>query len=850
MKNAFVKALSFAVATVAFGAQAEDLVVEKGNPVTVTEDVSYDKVYLHDNLTIDGGGVSKTLTLANNKGNDSVFVATNAGEDVTITLKNGGRMVQAAGQGGYLKIGGNGTVGSGGFARLRLEGRHKTGNDTFRMLYFVVDSGATVPTGDDADNTVLYLGKGPSDALGAAFWTHGVQNWNVNPIRVQFDGGNLNSTDGGGDYWFSSSSGLKSTIILESCNGNPISFDHGGHTQKTLYNAKGKLVVEGNGDVYIVPGGDAADKAFDYYTIIGGAAENYDWTNFRGNYTIKSGRLLVQGVNVLPCHANCGNIRSMSVNSYFDVQQNNAVNGIDFLGAITNSHASNVATVTLGQHKDGMLKATAISSKVLFKQEGNHSITVGVPSVPSYELAGGTLSVATDIKFGKLTLAAGTTFKIDGCKARVDPRNFTDNGATINCVNGGELLFEAVGDIGAVMDRLPTCEYVKTGAGTLVMNQRKAFASGNLTVREGTVALSGYGYGNEWWRVKVMRAVGGWYPFLSCTGLFADGEHVPVTENDTYEYVSLENTTTLSRGQVSFVEKTAAVEGNVRYETDLAGQAVAGNPYTTYYKDVSYLLKSRGDQACCFSRYTKEGSWSGLTKNFPAVITLRRAEGDNVPLTGFSIRQPWNASNIGLATRYTCAWTVENSDDGANWTVVQDHGTATAREEQLGKYGTDPWGRWFGGNGVTEEVTDKTSEDFEKCLAPLPFDTIPVGNMVQAKGMAAAVNVQVDAGATLDCSMVDGKQEIGLLTVDLTKGGGTLKSVKLAETGTLKLVNPPADFSKNGYVVPLTFMDSTTTGALTGWTVKIGERELPNKVEWNENGKLKILPLGLILKLQ
>ena len=829
------------------GLLADELKVEKGHPETISSDVTYDTVDLHDNLTIDG---KATLTLADNANKRSVFVATNAGDDVTLTLKDGGRLFQSAGKCGYLMIGGDGSpAGSGGFGRIRVEGRHDVAgnNDTFRMRYIVVDSGAAVPT-DGGDNTVLYIG---SNTLGRAqVWTKGVQNWNLSPIRVQFDGGYLCSTDGGGEYWFASSSGAKGTIVVESCNGHPIQFDNSGHNDKTLYNATGTIVFVGDGDLVATPGSNVAagKTAFDYRTPITGTSDNYDWSAFHGNVFVGQGRLEVSGANVLPCHAGCGVIGSTAAKSFIDIKKDNAVNGFDCLGVVTNSSAAGT-TVTVGLFKDAPLKAASIAPSVLVKQVGTHVMTLEAAFVGRYRLDGGTLSVKKDVTFGELSLAAGTSLMIDGCVARISPAGFSDAGATVTCINGGRLDFVAEDDCGVYLSTLPSEDFAKVGAGTLTVNQRAAFASGRLTVKEGTLRLAGLGLTNEWWRITIARAVGGWHPYLSCTGLFAEDGHVPVTEDGAYACISTEDASILQRGQTAFVEKpTEDVKGNIRYETP-SGQAVAANPNTTYAKDVSALLGSAADRACCFSRFESptaaNNGWAGVSPQYPVVFSLRRATGDDVPVTGFSVRMPWNSNNAAHTNRYVSAWKVETSPDGVNWAVVQDHST-TAKEVSLGKYGTDPWGRWHGGNGVTEEVTDKTSPDFEKCLAPLPLD-IPAGSPTPgAKGLAAAVGVQVCAGATLDCSLVAGGQELGDLTVDLAAGGGTLKGVKLAATGTLRIKNAPQDFRKSGYVVPLAFVDSTTTGDLSGWTVEIDGAPIVNGLCW-EAGRLMIVKLGMLI---
>jgi hypothetical protein len=95
---------------------------------------------------------------------------------------------------------------------------------------------------------------------------------------------------------------------------------------------------------------------------------------------------------------------------------------------------------------------------------------------------------------------------------------------------------------------------------------------------------------------------------------------------------------------------------------------------------------------------------------------------------------------------------------------------------------------------------------------------------------------------------VTGGQEISSLTVDYA-GGGTLKGVRFASSGTLSLQNVPAGTNLTGFAVPLTFEDVVGTPALANWTVVVNyangvTRE--KKMIW-ENGILRLSSGGFML---
>jgi len=71
--------------------------------------------------------------------------------------------------------------------------------------------------------------------------------------------------------------------------------------------------------------------------------------------------------------------------------------------------------------------------------------------------------------------------------------------------------------------------------------------------------------------------------------------------------------------------------------------------------------------------------------------------------------------------------------------------------------------------------------------------------------------------------------------------------VKLAATGTLRLLNATG---KSGVVLPLSFVDSVTTGSLAGWKIYVNGVETPKfSLAW-QDGQLVIPQIGLLILIK
>ncbi len=133
----------------------------------------------------------------------------------------------------------------------------------------------------------------------------------------------------------------------------------------------------------------------------------------------------------------------------------------------------------------------------------------------------------------------------------------------------------------------------------------------------------------------------------------------------------------------------------------------------------------------------------------------------------------------------------------------------------------------------------------------LPSSMIDFSSQVKpttqtAGGLSSSANIKVASGATFDASLVTGGQEVSALTVDCSAGGGTLKGVRFASSGTLYLVNVSAGLNLSDYAVPLAFVGASDTGNVSSWTVRVNGSARTKRVSWR-NGGLFLPKLGTVV---
>ena len=152
---------------------------------------------------------------------------------------------------------------------------------------------------------------------------------------------------------------------------------------------------------------------------------------------------------------------------------------------------------------------------------------------------------------------------------------------------------------------------------------------------------------------------------------------------------------------------------------------------------------------------------------------------------------------------YTRSFTVESSSDGLNWTSCGSYSWGG---------GNVLWPNWYGG---------------ESHFAVTEATRVIEGTGQGGVGLQPGTVVRVDAGATLDLSLVKASdREISALEIDAAIGGGTITDVVFAREGTVNLLNASREALKT-LKLPLSFVRADGVGNIKNWSVAIGGKILP-----------------------
>lgn len=791
-------------------AEDEPLEVAQGATKNVTASESHTTIDVHGTLTVSGGTASAVVKL---KGTGAMTVGASNGDTASVTV----------GDYGQIDVGNNVLTvgGSGGTGLITLGGKRK-GNTTTSYDYdashmrcgsIVVSAEATPAATGFID--ILRLNDGGS--LIQAQYFEKITNLNATcDARILFNGGSLsvgNAYSAGGR--FVSTAGK--AIVLESENGKPIDLRYRWGGQ--YYPANGQLKTAGSGDM-VVYSETGNEHHFGWNLDIG----HIKWGH-KGDFRLaKNMWVLCYSTNALPCLADGGDVVLEGNSIYNRLELRGFNQDLNGLRAAANSVVSNssatVATLKFGSARpDGVLNVPRLGGAITVAKVGAGTLTVtNTPAIPSVDVKAGTVLFAPgcDVRLASLSAAAGAKIVVDGVTVSADSiRLDADN--IVETRNGGRLVFAST--VAANETAYLAREKVvsgatvdKTGEGTLCYVAKARVLPAALRVREGTLLFAEIGTTNEFWRVTIKAPeVAGNYlnlsPFRLHDGDFAfcDGG---CANGTTKYYTQVANTTapeSLTAKQVMF--------SSTDYTKTKHG---SDNPVEP---EVAMFINSTV-YSCRFNLKPTVGNpatWLVATYRIPAL--------NGKYVYGYDVKSQWDGWN----TQYAGTWTVESSPSGKDgtWVVMDEQSAQKARSGES----------WYRG------TVTKVGSAYVSSNNPYPLKA----PYLASEGFDPASDVQVDPGATLDCSLVTDGQELSSLTVDWSKSGaaGVLKGVKLAATGTLNLVNvvgkaPTGD-------LPLAFVDSVTGGDLSGWTVKVDGVVTTKRLLFWSNGKLSLSSVGLTL---
>lgn len=424
-----------------------------------------------------------------------------------------------------------------------------------------------------------------------------------------------------------------------------------------------------------------------------------------------------------------------------------------------------------------------------------------------------------------LVVAAGASLTVD--HVAVTATSSFANFGTIAYANGGSL----TASLGIASDTIclsadkpitGASAIVKSGAGTYSYAGDAALDVDALTVNGGEFRLSGpRGTTNRWWRFTLKQC--------QSTTSYANISEMRLLDKDMVPADgAAPDPDYSSKSRYNFSRNTADPSTFADYNYNFTFQQGAGTPSYTADQTAHGSGKALSPTviwmdkatvyACEFTnpypKATDPNTWIVWTYRIPA----------GRPIRGYNLRHAYYFDNF---PKY---WLLESSADGVTWETM-DSQSNYALAATSGQY-------WYNDGGQAQSLP-ASMIDFGSQVKP----TLPT-----AGGLASDVNIKVASGATFDASLVTGGQEISTLTVDYA-GGGTLKGVRFASTGTLYLQNVPAGTDINELEIPLTFVGAADTANLANWTAIISfsngtSRE--KKLYW-DNGVMRIRPSGITI---
>lgn len=246
-----------------------------------------------------------------------------------------------------------------------------------------------------------------------------------------------------------------------------------------------------------------------------------------------------------------------------------------------------------------------------------------------------------------------------------------------------------------------------------------------------------------------------------------------------------------------------------------------------------------GDYAYSNDMFLKVGGFYGcllFTNSIPVrsnaeswhIVTLRLKD-ENMKISGYRFRSGWDFHC------YPGCWSVETSDDGVKWTVLDEKVDYYAFSYTNQSGGNEGWWEW----NVSKDPVDKVIFPFLWTMNIAP------------NSVSFALNgskVRVDRGGFLNVTQTGAPAEIDWLEIDAKDGAGRISSFKPLPNGVLDIVNvrTPGKLESKERKLAVTFDEVVDPQNLESWRVFSGGVEMEGvHVKLTETG-LKVGNFGLI----
>ncbi|MGN0833190.1 MAG: hypothetical protein ACI4RD_06035 [Kiritimatiellia bacterium] len=331
----------------------------------------------------------------------------------------------------------------------------------------------------------------------------------------------------------------------------------------------------------------------------------------------------------------------------------------------------------------------------------------------------------------------------------------------------------------------------KSGAGAYVFKGGSQSFSGDIKVKEGSLAFSGSGITNKYWRWTITKNA-------STSG--------PGTGP-----LPLQARLTLRDQAGNNLTSGMSINKDAQAATDLAAKRFM-------IDHVDQMTASKFNHMFGTNWYDTNGR---ITANDGAtidalVITFRLAD-DATPATQYAYSTVGNENWPGT-------WTMESSPDGVNWTAVD------SREKvyEGARWGYETaWYAWW---------TDKRWGNFKG----LPF-TFNLANEPASAASVDGAKVEVAAGATLDLTGTTGN--IAAITIDCANGAGTIVGLNCAADGAIYLKNAAALSSGSSIMA----VPSAGNADIRAWKVYCDGVEKKNYRAVIKNNAIAVFSSGMIV---
>ena len=590
----------------------------------------------------------------------------------------------------------------------------------------------------------------------------------------------------------------KGPVLFDCAKGSKLTFNIS-NTMKTFNTAGIGVCVAGEANVvFSLSGGKSNGSSL---TLNSGARfENVGTVSFSGDSLVA-----IKGSDMFS--SKVAKLSLSNVRLEFDA---NSVNEIHALSGDSTSSFSGSGTLALrpSSADDEMSVFTGSidpASKLTLAKRGAGTSTATVSSgiVPKLKLEEGTLILKSDCTVSNLTAEAGTTLVADGCEVTVVGTIPTG----IDCVerNGGRIVSVVSAGEGTLNEIRRSAwpanvDLVKTGDGELRLYDPDL--AGPVHVKAGTLSFSRLGLRDRYLKFTIkeilqfkfngeLRALAGWRGRI----YFYDTNDDLCTDTKSYN-------TKFALG----THPSVLTKGEVTAPADTVWKTVGD--YTSPF----FMFRTSGGNPCLWL--------TGVLTNIEdkvnfQVIYYRLPDPISTAIDGINVDTTWDYGNPKK-------WMVESSatgEDGSWQTILE-------KDEMCAGMGTTRSGPMNG---------DSTKSAYH-------FSYVQQG----VQGLADALQVQVDEGATLDFTAKDGGQAIDAITIDFERGGGVLKGAKLAGSGTLYLVNATKDLLK--LPLPLVLEDLGGSDNLKNWDLVIDGESKGRRLKYDaESGKLTVVPNGLML---